>query len=75
MKRHGPLGATPSAGVQAPTRNLGFKGYMIACQHGEGFAALADEAEAARSTEGRWPRICELPRATGADIAGCAHVF
>jgi hypothetical protein len=48
---------------------------MIACQKGEGFAALANEAEAARSTEGRWPRICELPHATGAAIAGCADVL
>jgi hypothetical protein len=25
----------------------------------------AQGAEAARSSEGRWPRICEQPRATG----------
>jgi hypothetical protein len=48
---------------------------MIPSQNGAGFDALASEAEAARSTEGRWPRICELPRATGVETAGCAHVF
>ena len=39
------------------------------------YTALAHEAEAARSSEGRWPRICELPRATGAETAGGAHVL
>jgi hypothetical protein len=49
--------------------------HMIASQNGVGFDALANEAEAARSTEGRWPRICELRCATGAETAGCAHVL
>jgi hypothetical protein len=48
---------------------------MIECRSLERFTALAQEAEAARSSEGRWPRICELPRATGAEISGCAHVL
>jgi hypothetical protein len=48
---------------------------MIVIQNVERFTALAHEAEAARSSEGRWPRICELPRAPGARKAGCAHVL
>ena len=48
---------------------------MVARQNFERFTALAQEAEAVRSSEGRWPRICELPRATGAEKAGRAHVL
>lgn len=35
----------------------------------------AQGAEAARSSEGRWPRICEQRCATGAWKPGCACVL
>jgi NAD-dependent SIR2 family protein deacetylase len=41
---------------------------------GAGVSA-AQGAEAARSGEGRWPRICEQPCATGATEPGCCDVL
>ena len=44
-------------------------------RYGRGQPQSAQEADAARSSEGRWPRIYEERRAPGAAEARCAHVF
>lgn len=38
------------------------------------YAARAMEADADRSGEGRWPRICERLDAVSAETARCGHV-
>ena len=48
---------------------------MMGNWNGTGLAIEAQGAAAARSAEGRWPRICEQRSATGAAKARCAHVL
>lgn len=47
--------------------------YMLARVVDVGQTARAQGALAARSSEGRWPRICELRHVTGATRVGCVH--
>jgi hypothetical protein len=46
----------------------------MAHEDGAAYAARAMEADAARSSEGRWPRICERLGAVAAETARCGHV-
>jgi hypothetical protein len=53
----------------------GHESAMMGNWNGVGPAIEAQGAAAARSTQGRWPRICEQRRATGTAKARCAHVL